>query len=37
MQQRRWQEVNFNQFSAYKMGDEPKALSMQNIIKSIRE
>jgi ABC-type sugar transport system substrate-binding protein len=37
MQQRKWQEVNFNQFSAYKMGDEPKALSMQNIIKSIRE
>jgi ABC-type sugar transport system substrate-binding protein len=37
MQQKKWQEVNFNQFSAFKMGEEPPSLTMQNIINSIEE
>jgi ABC-type sugar transport system substrate-binding protein len=37
MKQKKWKEVNFNQFSAFKMGHEPQAITMQNIIKSIKE
>lgn len=37
MQQKKWQEVNFNQFSAYKAGGKPDTLSMQNIIDSLKE
>jgi ABC-type sugar transport system substrate-binding protein len=36
MQQKKWQEVNFNQFSAFKMGKQPQALTVQNIIKSTK-
>jgi ABC-type sugar transport system substrate-binding protein len=36
IQQKKWQKVNFNQFSAFKMTDETQALTMRNIIKSIK-
>lgn len=32
MRQKKWQNVNFNQFSAFKMGDKIRPLTMQNII-----
>ena len=37
MQQGKWQQVNFNQFSAFKKGHEPQTLTMQNIIESIKK
>lgn len=37
IQQEKWQEVDFNQFSAFKMGHEPKPLTMENIIDSINK
>jgi ABC-type sugar transport system substrate-binding protein len=37
MQQEKWQKVDFNQFSAFKMGQQPQALTVHNIIKSIKE
>ena len=37
MQHKKWHKVNFNQFSAYKIGHKPQPLTMQNIIESIKE
>ena len=37
MQQGKWQQVNFNQFSAFKVGHALQPLTMQNIIESIKE
>ena len=37
MNQQKWQEVNFKQFSAYRSGGEVQAITMLNIIKSINE
>jgi ABC-type sugar transport system substrate-binding protein len=37
IQQRKWREVNFNQFLASKLGHQTQPLNVQNIIKSIKE
>jgi ABC-type sugar transport system substrate-binding protein len=37
MNQKKWQEVDFKQFSAYKSGKQAQAITMQNIIKSLSE
>ena len=37
MQQEKWKEVNFKQFSAYENGDEAQALTMLNIIQATKE
>jgi ABC-type sugar transport system substrate-binding protein len=37
MQQEKWKEVNFKQFSIYKSGDKAQAITMQNSINSIKE
>ena len=36
IQQERWREVNFTQFSAFKMGHEPVPLTLQNMVKSVK-
>lgn len=35
MQQQKWQKVDFNRFSVFKMGSAAQALTMQNIVKPI--
>jgi ABC-type sugar transport system substrate-binding protein len=37
VQQEKWQEIDFNQFSEFKVGKKPQILNMQNIIKSINQ
>lgn len=36
IRQKKWKKVNFNQFSAFKMKDEPQMLTMQNLINSVK-